>query len=56
LGWYRDGEDVDRKLPQLSTYLGHVKLDSTYWYLQSVPELIAIVSSRLDQQVLQGLS
>jgi integrase/recombinase XerD len=56
LGWYRDGEDVDRRLPQLSTYLGHVKLDSTYWYLQSVPELTAIVSSRLDQQVLQGLS
>jgi integrase/recombinase XerD len=56
LGWHHAGEDVDRKLPQLSTYLGHVKLESTYWYLQSVPELIEIVSGRLDHQVLQGLS
>ena len=24
LGWYRAGDDVERKLPLLSTYLGHV--------------------------------
>lgn len=56
LDWHHAGEDVDRKLPQLSTYLGHVELESTYWYLQSVPELIEIVSVRLDQRLPEGLS
>jgi site-specific recombinase XerD len=56
LGWCHAGEDVDRKLPLLSTYLGHVELESTYWYLQSVPELIALVSERLDQRLSEGLS
>jgi integrase/recombinase XerD len=49
IGWYRSGEDVDRKMPNLSTYLGHVSPESTYWYLQSVPELQALVSERLGQ-------
>ena len=56
LGWYHTGQDIDRNLPLLSTYLGHVELESTYWYLQSVPELIAQVSSRLDQRLPEGLS
>ena len=47
--WYRAGEDVDRKMPALSTYLGHVSPESTYWYLQSVPELQVLVSERLEQ-------
>jgi integrase/recombinase XerD len=56
LDWSHAGEDVERKLPLLSTYLGHVELESTYWYLQSVPELIALVSSRLDERLPEGLS
>jgi integrase/recombinase XerD len=48
LDWYRDGEDVDAKLPLLSTYLGHVKPEYTYWYLQAVPELLELVAARLD--------
>ena len=47
VGWYRSGEDVGRKLPLLSTYLGHVDPASTYWYLESVPELLELVSRRL---------
>jgi integrase/recombinase XerD len=39
LRWYREGEDVSRKLPILSTYLGHAHVSSTYWYLSSSPEL-----------------
>ena len=54
LGWYRAGEDVDRKLPLLSTYLGHVEPESTYWYLQAVPELLALVSQRLDERLRRG--
>jgi len=48
LDWHRNGEDVDSKLPLLSTYLGHVKPEHTYWYLQAVPELLAVVAQRLD--------
>lgn len=49
IGWYRSGEDVDAKMPGLSTYLGHVSPESTYWYLQAVPELLELVSERLGE-------
>jgi integrase/recombinase XerD len=55
IGWYRSGEQIDRKMPALSTYLGHVSPESTYWYLQSVPELIELISERLDE-IGDGLS
>ena len=48
LDWYRVGENVDAKLPQLSTMLGHAKPEHTYWYLQAVPELTEFVAARLD--------
>ena len=48
LAWYRDGEDVPARLPLLSTWLGHVDPESTYWYLQAVPELLAHAAYRLD--------
>ena len=41
LGWYRAGEDVQAKIPSLSTYLGHREPGSTYWYLSAAPELLA---------------
>jgi integrase/recombinase XerD len=50
LDWYRDGEDVQARLPLLSTWLGHVDPKSTYWYLQAVPELLALAAGRLEQQ------
>ena len=31
--WYRAGKDVAPLLPVLSTYLGHVFITGTYWYL-----------------------
>ena len=49
LAWYRDGEDVDSKLPQLSTYLGHVDPAATYWYLSASPELMALTARRLER-------
>jgi integrase/recombinase XerD len=33
--WYRAGLDVERELPKLSTYLGHVHVNDTYWYLEA---------------------
>jgi integrase len=37
--WYRQGKDVERRLPILSTYLGHVRVSDTYWYITCTPEL-----------------
>lgn len=34
--WYQKGEDVQAKLPRLSTYMGHVSINSTYYYLQFI--------------------
>src|ERR1017187_9636276 len=48
LAWYADGGDVQARLPQLSTFLGHADPASTYWYLLASPELMAGTGARLD--------
>lgn len=48
LGWYRSAEDVQAKIPALSTYLGHREPSSTYWYLSAAPELLALAAARRD--------
>jgi integrase len=47
-GWYRDGGDVESRLPSLSTYLGHVHPANTYWYLSAAPELLGLAAERLE--------
>jgi integrase len=46
--WHAAGLDVQRQLPALSTYLGHVNPAHTYWYLQAVPELMTVLADRLE--------
>lgn len=46
IAWYRSGQDVQRLLPQLATYLGHVEISSTQRYLQMTPELLQEASRR----------
>jgi integrase len=48
LTWYRSGEDAERRLPVLSTYLGHVSIENTYWYLTACPELMGEAVKRLE--------
>jgi len=48
--WYREGVDVERCLPRLSTYLGHGDIEHTYWYLTAVPELLRLATERLEQK------
>lgn len=48
LRWYRDGADVDRRILALATYLGHVEVADTYWYLTAVPELMALTAGRFQ--------
>ena len=38
--WYRQGADVQRLLPALSTWLGHADLNGTQVYLTMTPELL----------------
>jgi integrase len=52
--WYRAGLDVARELPKLATYLGHVDVAHTYWYLEAVPELLQLATERLGGQQLGG--
>jgi len=47
--WQRDGVDIQQRLPLLSTYLGHVKVSDTYWYLTAVPELMGAINEHLEK-------
>jgi len=47
--WYREGVDVQAKLPYLATYLGHVSIVSTQYYLHFVEELSQCASDRFAQ-------
>lgn len=49
LRWYQEDVDVERHLPELSTYLGHAKVSDTYWYLSATPELLGLAAKRLEQ-------
>jgi integrase/recombinase XerD len=48
--WYRSGQDIERRLPVLSTYLGHVHVSDTYWYLTACPELMGLAVKRLEKR------
>ena len=50
INWYRAGLEVERELPKLATYLGHVHINETYWYLEAVPELLQLATDRLIGQ------
>ncbi|MDE0050221.1 MAG: tyrosine-type recombinase/integrase [Rhodospirillales bacterium] len=52
--WYRQGADVQRLLPALSTWLGHANLDGTRVYLTMTPELLQEASVRFDRHVNGG--
>jgi integrase len=46
--WYRSNEDIERRLPILSTFLGHGHVADTYWYLSVEPELMGLATRRLE--------
>jgi integrase len=54
LDCYRDGANVQARLPLLSAWLGHVDPTSTYWYLQAVPELLTLAAGRLEPSGREG--
>lgn len=52
--WYQSGRDVQRLLPGLSTYLGHIDLTSTQRYLTLIPELLKEASARFERYAMGG--
>ena len=46
INWYRTGKDPSREMLRLTTYLGHANPENTYWYIEAVPELLALASAR----------
>jgi integrase/recombinase XerD len=48
IAWYRAGADVQRLLPQLATYLGHVDVRSTQHYISMTAELLHEASLRFE--------
>jgi integrase len=47
--WHEHGVEVDARILDLATYLGHTSVSSTYWYLSSFPELMDIVAQRFER-------
>lgn len=47
---YTTGADPERRLPALSTYLGHTHLNYTYWYLHQNPGLMTEAVARLQHR------
>jgi integrase/recombinase XerD len=51
--WYQEGADVQRLLPKLATYLGHVEISSTQVYLTMTPELLQAACVRFERYALK---
>ena len=49
IAWHAEGADVQARLPVLSTWMGHAKPSTTYWYLQAAPQLLAATALRLER-------
>jgi integrase/recombinase XerD len=49
INWYRSGADVQRLLPYLATYLGHIDIAATQRYLTLVPQLLQEAGKRFER-------
>jgi integrase/recombinase XerD len=56
VAWYRQGADVQKLLPQLSSYLGHVSIVSTQVYLKMTPELLREANRRFERYALSEVN
>lgn len=54
IAWYREGVDVEARLPLLATYLGHVNVSGTQIYLTMTPELLTEASLRFERYASVG--
>lgn len=47
--WYQQGASIENAMAALSTYVGHVSVSETYWYLTGIPELMAIAGRNFEK-------
>jgi integrase len=47
--WHKHGTDIDNAMLALSTYVGHVSVTYTYWYLTGVPELMDVAGQMFER-------
>jgi integrase len=47
--WYHTRADPTREMLKLTTYLGHGDPTHTYWYLEAIPELLALAAQRGEE-------
>jgi integrase len=47
-------ESAHRHMLALTTYLGHARLEDTYWYLESTPDLMADIASAAESFIYGG--
>ncbi len=52
VAWYKQGADVQRLLPMLATYLGHVHITGTQKYLTMTSELLQEANARFENYAL----
>jgi len=54
--WYSEGADVQRMLPRLSTYLGHLDIAETQRYLNMTPNLLLEANKRFERYALSEVN
>jgi integrase len=53
---YQQQQSVDQVIDVLSTYVGHVSVSDTYWYVTAIPELLALAGQRFAHAAERGVS
>lgn len=48
---FENNLDVDVEIYKLSNFLGHEKIEYTYWYIEAVPELMTLAAQRLEDLI-----
>jgi len=51
LNAYRENKDIDHAVHLLSVYLGHTSIKKTYWYLTGIPQLLELISHRVENNL-----
>lgn len=46
--WQREGVPTDNAMLALSTYVGHASVADTYWYIEGIPDLMALAGARFE--------
>lgn len=44
-----DRDDISRHILALSTYMGHVSVSSTYWYIHATPALLRAIAKKAEE-------